>query len=418
MLFIYGEYHQGDQVFGDESRGRQCMTNCVVFSALSQTKPLHLWTSEHLKLILHIGDEMYKYIRQVCGVPHSFLLYNDIPRNFSFQKQKYVLGREVSYGGTLTKKIYYQNDFSMALEFAFNLILSTRNSKYSAILIFCASAISVRKTNNEYYLFDSHSRCRNGLIDPDGACHISKYENLSELCSFLRDLACSLSSSSLEQIEYEMIRVEVKTTVNAGNENFIVFNINVDSHDSGRSFENKSSKEPPTLQVTSSSQVLKKRKQTLSSHTVASKCRKLDNEALTNNLVKKFSLSVLEGPLYVCSSCSQTWFKEGVVRMSSVKSRFELLEKCTSGLKSVNNIEWVCLTCKKYLQSQKIPECSIGNNMKFPPIPAELLGLTNIEQRLISPRLTFMTIRQQPRGGQLCMKGNIVNVLQMLTRLL
>lgn len=70
----------------------------------------------------------------------------------------------------------------------------------------------------------------------------------------------------------------------------------------------------------------------------------------------------------------------------------------------------MCLTCKRYLQSQKIPECSIGNNVKFSPIPAELLGLTNIEQRLISPRLTFMTIRQQPRGGQLCMKGNIVNV--------
>ncbi|CAC5420341.1 unnamed protein product [Mytilus coruscus] len=261
-------------------------------------------------------------------------------------------------------------------------------------------------------------------------------KNLSVLCSFLRDLACSLSSSSLEQIEYEMIRVEVKTSVNARNENFIVFNINVGNQDSGRSSENKSSKELSTLQVTSSSEVLnqrkhvpsscitkhkdqvttkidrlnKKRKQTLSCHTVASKCRKLDDVALTNNLVKKFSLSVLEGPLYVCSSCSQTWFKEGVVRMSTVKSRFELLEKCTSGIKSVNNIEWVCLTCKRYLESQKIPECSIGNNMKFPPIPAELVGLTNIEQRLISPRLTFMTIRQQPRGGQLCMKGNIVNV--------
>lgn len=226
MLFIYDEYHQGEQVFGDKSRGRQCMTNCVVFSALSQTKPLHLWTSEHF-----------------CGVLHSFLLYNDISRNFSFQRQKYVFGREVSYGGTLTKKIYYQNDFSVALEFAFNLILSSRNSKFSAILFFCASAISVRKTNNEYYLFDSHSLCRNGLLDPDGACHISKYENLSELCSFLRDVACSLSSSSLEQIEYEMIRVEVKTTVNAGNENFIIFNINVGNHDSGRSSDDKSSKE-------------------------------------------------------------------------------------------------------------------------------------------------------------------------------
>lgn len=48
--------------------------------------------------------------------------------------------------------------------------------------------------------------------------------------------------------------------------------------------------------------------------------------------------------------------------------------------------------------------------MKFPTIPNELVGLSQLEQRLISPRIHFMSIRQQPRGGQLCMKGNVVNV--------
>ncbi|CAC5420338.1 unnamed protein product [Mytilus coruscus] len=278
--------------------------------------------------------------------------------NFSFQRQKYVLGREVSYC-TLTRKIYYQNDFSMVFEFAFNLILSSSNSKFSAILIFCASAISVRKTNNEYYLFDSHSRCRNGLLDPDGACHISKYENLSVLCSFLRDLACSLSSSSLEQIEYEMIRVEVKTSVNARNENLIVFNINVGNQDSGRSSENKSSKELSTLQVTSSSEVLNQRK-------------------------------------HVPSSCITKHKDQVTTKIDRLnKKRKQTLSCHTQWPQSVEKLDDNVL---------------LVNNMKFPPIPAELLGLTNIEQRLISPRLTFMTIRQQPRGGQLCMKGNIVNV--------
>ncbi|XP_063420756.1 uncharacterized protein LOC134705970 [Mytilus trossulus] len=411
MLFLYGNYHQGDQVFGNESRGRQCMANCVVFSALSETKPLHLWTQEKLKIIMHIGDEMYKYVRQHCGVTHDFLLYNDIPKHFSFLGLKYALMKEVSYGGTLTKTIFYENNFSMALEFAFNLILSSSNSKYSAILIFCDSAISVRKRNNEYYLFDPHSRCRNGLPIPDGACHISKFENLSALCSFIRDLACSLSSQNLEQIVYEMIRVEVKTPLNARGKNFCIFSFNVLARNQVRLSEKECSNEQQTVQVTCHSDVLdKKRKRITSSHSIPQKRSKLDEEALTHDIVKKFSLSVLEGPLYVCSSCSQTWFKEGVVRMSTVKSSFKLLEKCKSGIKSVNNIEWVCLTCKRHLMSGKIPECSVGNNMKFPPIPNELLGLTNLEQRLISPRIPFMSIRQQPRGGQLCMKGNVVNV--------
>ena len=47
--------------------------------------------------------------------------------------------------------------------------------------------------------------------------------------------------------------------------------------------------------------------------------------------------------------------------------------------------------------------------MSFPKKP-ELLDLTPLEERLISPRIPFMQIRELPRGGQLSIHGNIVNV--------
>ena len=48
--------------------------------------------------------------------------------------------------------------------------------------------------------------------------------------------------------------------------------------------------------------------------------------------------------------------------------------------------------------------------MSFPEKP-ELLNLTPLEERLISPRIPFMQIRELPlRGGQLSIQGNIVNV--------
>lgn len=137
---------------------------------------------------------------------------------------------------------------------------------------------------------------------------------------------------------------------------------------------------------------------------------KSDINTVHTQIVNKFSHSVSEGPIYVCTSCSQTWFKETVLRVSSVKCSSRLFEKCSSNIKSVHNLEWICLACKKYLELGKIPECSIGNDMKFPVIPPELQGLTKLEERLISPRIPFMSIRQQPRGGQLSMKGNVVNV--------
>ena len=47
--------------------------------------------------------------------------------------------------------------------------------------------------------------------------------------------------------------------------------------------------------------------------------------------------------------------------------------------------------------------------MSFPEKPV-LLDLTPLEERLVSPRIPFMQVRELPRGGQLSLHGNIVNV--------
>ncbi|KAL9956871.1 hypothetical protein ACROYT_G038421 [Oculina patagonica] len=57
----------------------------------------------------------------------------------------------------------------------------------------------------------------------------------------------------------------------------------------------------------------------------------------------------------------------------------------------------------------KLPTCSKANGMGFPDKP-EVLDLTSLEERLVSPRIPFMQIRELPRGGQLSIHGNVVNV--------
>lgn len=47
--------------------------------------------------------------------------------------------------------------------------------------------------------------------------------------------------------------------------------------------------------------------------------------------------------------------------------------------------------------------------MKFPVI-LEQLNITHLKERLILPRLAFIQLRDLPRGGQLNLKGNVVNV--------
>lgn len=47
--------------------------------------------------------------------------------------------------------------------------------------------------------------------------------------------------------------------------------------------------------------------------------------------------------------------------------------------------------------------------MKNSSKPKEL-ELTELEERLVSPRIPFMQLREKPRGGQLSINGNVVNV--------
>ena len=48
--------------------------------------------------------------------------------------------------------------------------------------------------------------------------------------------------------------------------------------------------------------------------------------------------------------------------------------------------------------SFEIPKLSVANGMKWPNKPPEL-NLHQLEERLIALRITFMQIRELPRGG-------------------
>lgn len=112
----------------------------------------------------------------------------------------------------------------------------------------------------------------------------------------------------------------------------------------------------------------------------------------------------------------QTFVRHSVCKLDNVKIKIQHLASiCLTDLKSMNNKECVCKTCLLAVHQDKIPTCSLANDMKFPPIPEEL-KLTHLEERLILPRLAFMQLKELPRGGQLNLKGSIVMSLLISTQ--
>ena len=88
----------------------------------------------------------------------------------------------------------------------------------------------------------------------------------------------------------------------------------------------------------------------------------------------------------------------------------DVVKSCLTGFKSVNDSEWICMTFDSNLKKGKLPNFSKANKMGFPDKP-KVRNLTSLEKRLISPRLPFMQLCKLPRGGQLSIHGNLVNVL-------
>ncbi|XP_078343176.1 uncharacterized protein LOC144628926 [Oculina patagonica] len=136
------------------------------------------------------------------------------------------------------------------------------------------------------------------------------------------------------------------------------------------------------------------------------------NENSMISMVNFFHKSIKCGPEYICTCCDQLWYRSSVVRCDSNKYKAcsqGVVDSCVTGVTSVDNTEWICTTCHSNLKKGTLPSCSKANKMSFPEKP-ELLNLTPLEERLISPRIPFMQIRELPRGGQLSIHGNIVNV--------
>ena len=62
-----------------------------------------------------------------------------------------------------------------------------------------------------------------------------------------------------------------------------------------------------------------------------------------------------------------------------------------------------------YLKKNKVPPFAGVNGMQFKTKPP-FLDLNELEWRLLAPRLAFVKLMQAPRGNQLKINGNIVNV--------
>ncbi|CAF4566055.1 unnamed protein product, partial [Rotaria socialis] len=120
-----------------------------------------------------------------------------------------------------------------------------------------------------------------------------------------------------------------------------------------------------------------------------------------------YESKIKEGPTHICSCCGGLWFEYSIRELT-----IEMLTN--KGLKKEfidnvcylkNTIVKLCVTCRKDIMLNKVPNLCLSNGLAFYEVPDCLKILTELEERLISPRIPFMVIRTLGFCKQFGLKG-------------
>lgn len=117
-----------------------------------------------------------------------------------------------------------------------------------------------------------------------------------------------------------------------------------------------------------------------------------------------------------CTFCDTLQHRDAVKEIPPSKlsgqERVAILRKVEEA-SVVREAHFACSTCFKYLMKKETPRSAAINGFQYPPVPAGLEPLTDVEEHILAIRLPFQQIVHLGRmgtKGQLGVKGSIINV--------
>lgn len=195
---VQGSFHQAGEQLSPENWGSQC--TCMALQALLtlHVKSPALWTTADMNTILREGDQLYSMYRG----DRQFMFINELPTTVEYSDHTYTMNYNGAVFGTLGTSI--TDDLSYTLRDAivsaqrvspFNFFVTGNNNDSYATLI-----MNVQDPPC-YFIFDSHSRDKSGLLAVDGTSVLVNLHNIDSMTVYLRALCKSLNLKAYHQFE-------------------------------------------------------------------------------------------------------------------------------------------------------------------------------------------------------------------------
>lgn len=151
---IQGTFHQGDELFSFESRGRQCLPCCTVFLIKLYMKPFisSEWVAKDLDEILIQGDYVYNFARETLMSYRSFLEPQDVPPFIQMDKIFFNWKIKKTYSGTINENFSGNYPF-VNLKIALAMGLSGNENENQFCIFLCKESAIAISSQNGFFLF-------------------------------------------------------------------------------------------------------------------------------------------------------------------------------------------------------------------------------------------------------------------------
>ena len=189
---VLGSFHQAHAKFGN-SAGIQCSCNSLYAICFSIIKRVSLWKSLDIDYILENGDKIFKSI----GIPRS-LFMNELPRSIAIENTNIDVELLSNSFGFFCENNIFSNHSKT--ENGNGLIFTT--SGYSFALIWNKTSV---------FLFDSHSRDKNGSFISDGTAVVLSFSSLQNVELYIRT-EYSKQITNFNECQFELQYIKVGTS--------------------------------------------------------------------------------------------------------------------------------------------------------------------------------------------------------------
>ncbi|KAK3908248.1 Integrin alpha-PS5, partial [Frankliniella fusca] len=206
MRVLSGTFDQSDSIRFPRYCGRQCSANAVAAVCKAHVLTPNLWTSLNVDECLMAGNKLFERSYEILPTTYSNIIYlrpDELYSSVMFPENEIKFQAEINseHYGTSMNNISTVNHgiVNYCIDDAVLCFLHKFNYGVFTCQLQC---VAIMKIGNEYFLFDSHKRGKNGLTDcQNGTAVLLSFTEINDLVLHLKNLFKCTSCSPTNTVQ-------------------------------------------------------------------------------------------------------------------------------------------------------------------------------------------------------------------------